>query len=143
MSDRIFGTIGLIVALLFAWQATVIQESFISDAVGPKAFPIIIAAVMGLASLYFILRPGADPDWPQLHALIELAAAVFVLVVYALVLKEIGFAISTAIAAAYLAWRLGSPILHAVIAGVLTSAGLYLIFRIILGLSLARGPLGF
>lgn len=143
MSDRIFGGIGLIVAAIFIWQATIIQESFISDAVGPKTFPIIIAVVLGLSSAYFIFRPDVAPAWPKLAVLGELFMTVVVMVAYAELLPVLGFAISTAIAAAYLSWRLGAPTLKALIAGVATSAGLYLIFRIILGLSLARGPLGF
>lgn len=39
MSDRIFGAVGLLLALGYAWAALVIEESFLSDAVGPKAFP--------------------------------------------------------------------------------------------------------
>ena len=76
-------------------------------------------------------------------SLAEIAAAVAVLVAYAMLLPEAGFVIATAVAAAYLSWRLGSSILAALIAGVITSVGLYVIFRLILGLSLAEGPLGF
>ncbi|WP_417307870.1 tripartite tricarboxylate transporter TctB family protein [Devosia sp.] len=143
MSDRIFGGIGLIIAAIFIWQATLIQESFISDAVGPKTFPIIIAVVLGLSSVYFLVRPDAPPAWPTFAVLAELFMAVVVMVAYAELLPVLGFAIATAFAAAYLSWRLGSPTLHALIAGVATSAGLYIIFRLLLGLSLARGPLGF
>ena len=47
MSDRIFGGIGLLLAAFYIWQATLIQDSFISDPLGPKAFPIIIGVVLG------------------------------------------------------------------------------------------------
>ncbi|MGC9419633.1 MAG: tripartite tricarboxylate transporter TctB family protein [Rhodovulum sp.] len=143
MSDRIFGGIGLVLAIFFAWQAAIIQESFLTDAVGPKVFPWIIAAVMGLSSLWFLLKPDPDPDWPRLGRLAEIAMAALVMVAYALALPELGFVIATAIAAAYLTWRLGSRPLESVAIGVGTSLGIYVIFRLILGLSLARGPLGF
>lgn len=143
MSDRIFGGIGLLIAAIFIVQATLIQESFISDAVGPKTFPIIIAVVLGLSSVYFIVRPDKEPLWPKLATLTELFMAAVVMVVYAELLPVLGFAICTAVATAYLSWRLGSPVIQALIAGGATSAGLYIIFRLILGLSLARGPLGF
>ncbi|MCB9993180.1 MAG: tripartite tricarboxylate transporter TctB family protein [Hyphomicrobiaceae bacterium] len=143
MSDRIFGVVGMLLAALFIWRATVIQESFMSDAVGPKTFPIIIGTILGLASLYIFVRPDAEPVWPRLGGLIEIFMAIVVLVAYAIALPELGFAITTAIATAYLSWRLGSPVWQSVLAGLLTSGGLYLVFRVILGLSLARGPLGF
>jgi putative tricarboxylic transport membrane protein len=143
MSDRIFGGIGLALAIFFIWQATAIQESFIQDAVGPKTFPIIIGAVMALSSAYLILRPDADPLWPRAAGLIEIGMAALVMFSYALALPELGFGTSTALAAAYLTWRLDSPPLQAIIAGVLISGGLWVVFRLVLGLSLARGPLGF
>ncbi|MDF0601712.1 tripartite tricarboxylate transporter TctB family protein [Psychromarinibacter sp. C21-152] len=143
MSDRIFGGIGLILAIFFAWQASVIQESFLSDAVGPKVFPYVIAAVMTLASLYFLLKPDPEPSWPRMGHLAEIGLAAAVMFAYAQVLPELGFVISTAVAAAYLTWRLGSPPLQSVIIGVSTSVGIYVIFRLLLGLSLARGPFGF
>ena len=47
------------------------------------------------------------------------------------------------LAATYLAWRLGATVLGAVLTGVGTSVGIYVIFHLVLGLSLARGPFGF
>ncbi len=62
---------------------------------------------------------------------------------YAWVLPEIGFVISTVFATAYLTWRLGTKPLSALVTGVATSGGIYVVFHLILGLSLAKGPLGF
>ncbi len=143
MSDRVFGAIGLALAIFYVWAATTIQESFLTDAAGPKIFPFIIAAVMGLASVYFLLRPDPEPHWPNAGRLAEIGLAVLVLIAYAQALPELGFVISTALAAGYLTWRLGSKPLESVVIGVGTSVGIYVIFRLILGLSLARGPLGF
>lgn len=143
MSDRIFGIIGLCLAIGFALSALAIQESFLSDAVGPKAFPLIIAAVLAVSSLAVILRPDPDPVWPDLPRLAEVGASVVILVAYAELLPVLGFVISTAFAAAYLAWRLGSAPLWAMVTGTSVSLGIYVVFRLILGLSLARGPLGF
>jgi putative tricarboxylic transport membrane protein len=51
--------------------------------------------------------------------------------------------IATVFATAYLSWRLGTKPLNSLVTGVATSAGIYLVFHLILGLSLAKGPLGF
>lgn len=143
MSDRVFGGVGLALAAFFIWGATQIELSFISDPVGPKTFPIIIGVLMGIASLTVMLRPDPEPHWPQAARLIEIGAAVVVMVAYALLLKDLGFVIATAIASAFLTWRLGTHPLWSVVAGVLISLGIYVIFHMVLGLSLARGPLGF
>ncbi|MBS0126760.1 tripartite tricarboxylate transporter TctB family protein [Thetidibacter halocola] len=143
MSDRIFGLFGILLAIGFALSALAIEESFLSDAVGPKAFPLIIAAVLGLSSAVIALRPDPEPHWPALARLAELAAAAVVMILYAQFLPEAGFVAATAVAAGYLAWRLGSKPLEAVLTGIGTSVGIYAIFHLVLGLSLARGPWGF
>lgn len=143
MSDRIFGGIGLILAVIFAWQASIIQESFLTDEAGPKMFPYIISTVMALASIYFLLKPDPEPDWPSAGRLAEIGFAGLVMLAYAQALPELGFLIATAIVAGYLTWRLGSRPLESVVIGIGTSVGIYIIFRLLLGLSLARGPFGF
>lgn len=143
MSDRIFGVVGMFLAIGYAFAAFAIEESFLSDAVGPKAFPLIVAAILGLSSAVIALRPDPAPAWPALGRLVEIAAAVVVLILYAEVLPVAGFVIATAFAAAYLAWRLGSSPIEAVAVGIGTSVGIYVIFHLVLGLSLARGPFGF
>lgn len=143
MSDRIFGVIGLLIAIGFAWAALIIEESFLSDSVGPKAFPLIIAAVLGISSLVIALKPDAEPAWPPLMRLAEIGAAVVVLMLYATVLPSFGFVFATALAGAYLTWRLGTASLQSVLVGVLTSVGIYVVFHMVLGLSLAKGPFGF
>lgn len=143
MSDRIFGGFGLLLAAFFAWGASRIELSFISDPVGPRSFPYIIAAVMALASLVIMLRPDEAPRWPGLGRLAEIAVAAGAMTAYALLLPELGFLIATALASAFLTWRLGTRPFQSIVAGVLTSVGIYAVFHLILGLSLAKGPLGF
>ena len=71
MSDRIMGGVGLLLAAFFIWQATLIKESFISDPVGPKIFPIIIGLLVGISSLAILLKPDDEPEWPDFSRLFE------------------------------------------------------------------------
>ncbi|SEM80038.1 tripartite tricarboxylate transporter TctB family protein [Palleronia pelagia] len=138
MSDRIFGGIGLVLAIIYAWAAAGIQESFLTDEVGPKVFPWIIAVILGLSSVWFLLKPDPDPEWPSWGRIAEIGLAALVLAIYAEALPVFGFLLPTALASAYLTWRLGSRPLESVVIGVLTALGIYLIFRSLLGLSLPR-----
>lgn len=142
-SDRVLGVILLVLAGVIVWGSTLIEESFIQDPLGPKAFPVIIALVLAVSALVLIIRPDSEPEWPRLAKLLEIFGAIAVMVLYAQFLPVIGFVFATAIAAAYLSWRLGSSVVSALIAGVVIAVGIYVIFHLILGLSLARGPLGF
>ena len=143
MSDRIFGLFGLALAAFYLWATSIIPDSFMTDVIGPRAFPYMIGIVIAICSLYFLLRPDAEPDWPILRNLIEILFATAVMFLYAWALSKVGFVIATVFATAYLSWRLGTRPLNALITGVATSAGIYVVFRLILGLSLAKGPLGF
>lgn len=143
MSDRIFGGFGLLLAIFYIWAASIIKDSFMVDVIGPRAFPYIVGAVLGLCSLYFIFRPDEEPKWPVLRDLGEIMFAAAVLLLYAWMLPVFGFLITTVFATAYLTWRLGTKPLGALITGVATSGGIYIVFHLILGLSLAKGPLGF
>lgn len=143
VTDRSLGFIGILLSAFFIWQATEIELGFISDPIGPRTFPIIVGAVLGLASLAILLLPDAAPEWPRIGRLIEIALAIAVLVAYTLALPEVGFVIATMFASGYLSWRLGARPIAAAIAGVGISLGIYVVFHLILGLTLAKGPLGF
>jgi putative tricarboxylic transport membrane protein len=142
-SDRILGAACLALAAAFVWGASGIETGFIVDPLGPRTFPIIIGSLLAIASAYVLLRPDPEPEWPVRGKALEIVGAVIVLVGYALALEPVGFVIATAVAAALLSWRLGSRPVWAAVSGLGISLGIYVVFHLVLGLSLAKGPLGF
>lgn len=142
-SDRILGAVGVVLGIFFIWNANAIETGFIVDPLGPKTFPIIIGVLLVVSSAYVLFRPDPDPQWPTRGRALEVVGAVVVLIAYGLALELVGFVIATAVAAAVLSWRLGGPPLWAAVSGIGISVGIYAIFHLVLGLSLAKGPLGF
>lgn len=140
MSDRIFGLVVVLVALAFIASATQIQTSFLSDPIGPKAFPMLVGSVAALCGVIMILRPDQEPEWPELRTLGALLISVLVLVAYAYLLKPLGFLLPTAIVAGVLSYQINPRAGPAAIAGVGLSVGLYTVFKFILGLSLFGLP---
>ena len=116
-SDRIFGLVVLMAALAFIASATQIQTSFMSDPVGPKAFPMIVGAIAGLCGLVMMIRPDPDPEWPKGRTFFALLIAVVVLIAYAYALKPLGFLIPTAITAAILSYQISPRVGPAAISG--------------------------
>ncbi|PKO61611.1 MAG: tripartite tricarboxylate transporter TctB family protein [Betaproteobacteria bacterium HGW-Betaproteobacteria-18] len=143
MSDRIFAVIVLAVALAMGWATTQIQESFIQDALGPKAFPMLIAVLMGVSAIVMFFKPDANPHWPGLYKWLELLATAGVLIAYAQLLPIAGFVLATACASAFLSWRLGGNARQSSIGGVLTAVGIFVLFQYGLGVNMAKGPWGF
>ncbi len=143
VSDRALGVACLLLAGFYAYFAAQTKIGFISDPLGPKVFPYIIAGVLGLAGIYPIVKPDPPPDWPPAGRLLEIVFATAVMIAYTYALPEVGFVVATAVTAALLSWRLTAGPLAAAAAGVVISVGIYVVFHMILGLSLARGPWGF
>ena len=140
--DRIFGAVMIVVALGYILSATTIQVPLFPDPLGPKAFPLMVAAGVIICSLFMILRPDADPEWPPAKALMTIAFAVVVLVGYAFALKPLGFLIPTALAAGILSYQLQPRPVAAALTGLGLSIGLFVLFRYALDLGLQPVPKG-
>ena len=140
MSDRIFGLIALGVALFYVWSATAIQTSFLSDPMGPRAFPYIIGGVMAVSALFIVLMPDEEPVWPKPGVFLKIAFAVVVLIAYAESLRPAGFLLPTAVAAGILSYQISPRIVPAILTGVLLSVGLFVVFKYGLGLGLFPIP---
>jgi putative tricarboxylic transport membrane protein len=141
-TDRVFGVVVVFGALAYIVGALQIPTSFLSDPVGPKTFPILVASVAGFCGLVMVLRPDEEPGWPGPGALLSIAIAVGVLVGYAYALKPLGFLIPTAIASGILSFQINPRPVFAVLTGLGLSVGLFGLFKFVLGLGLVAFPKG-
>lgn len=139
-SDRIFGLVAVLGALAYVVGAFQIQSSFMSDPVGSKTFPIIVASAAGICGFVMMLRPDPEPEWPGFGALLGIALSVAVLIGYAYALKPMGFVIPTAIAAGVLSYQIAPRPVFAILAGLGLSIGLFVLFKYVLGLGLVPFP---
>ncbi len=140
MTDRITGFIVVVLALAYFAGATQLQQPFFSDPLGPKAFPMAIAAVAAICGMVMILKPDEEPEWPKLITLLHLGFAVVALVLYAYGIKPLGFLLSTALVGAAVSYLIHANIKTASVTGLGLSAGLFLIFKYAFGLSLFALP---
>ncbi|MGB7286147.1 MAG: tripartite tricarboxylate transporter TctB family protein [Salaquimonas sp.] len=139
-SDRIFGLVATLIALAYVASATQIQTSFMSDPVGPKAFPILIGSVAAICSLWMVVKPDPEPGWPGLKTFGALGFAALVMIFYAYALKPLGFLLPTAITAGVLSYQISPNMRNAVFAGIALSGGLFVLFKFVLGLGLFALP---
>lgn len=139
-SDRIFGAVVILGALAYAASALQIQTSFMSDPVGSKTFPLIIAFGAAICGGIMVFRPDAEPEWPAASELIALAISVVVLIAYAYALKPLGFLLPTMIAAGIVSYQISPRPRFAVLAGIGLSIGLFVMFKYVLGLGLVPFP---
>ncbi len=141
-SDRIFGLVILMTARAYIASATQIQTSFLSDPVGPKAFPILVGIVSAISALVLIFKPDPDPNWPAFRTFGAILIAVIVLVIYAYLLKPLGFIIPTIFAAGILSYQISPRPVPAALTGIGLSVGLFILFKYALDLGLVAFPKG-
>ncbi|MGK9063700.1 tripartite tricarboxylate transporter TctB family protein [Stutzerimonas chloritidismutans] len=139
-NDRGLGLAGLILAIAYGWQAQQLQvASAGAGAIGPGAFPTLLAIGLAISSIYFMVRPDADQPWPSLKVFIEILAVFGALVVFVLTLESVGFIIAAGAAIAFLAWRMGASLKPAALVGSCASIGMFALFNYGLELSLPAG----
>lgn len=138
--DRIFGAVMIVLALGYILSAMNIQTSFISDPVGPRVFPYMVAGVVIITSLTMLLRPDPGTPWPTAMVALKIAAALVVLVGYAVAIRPLGFILPTVVASGLLSYMINPRPVPAVLAGLGLGIGLYVLFKMILGLGLVALP---
>ena len=143
MNDRVFGVFTLLLSVFYIFSAYIVEESFISDHIGPKIYPYIVSFFLITSSLFLIIKPDIKPNWPKFSKLFEILITALILIIYAIFLPVIGFVFSTFFASSFISWRLGAKLTSAFTAGLIISVTIFILFRKVLGLSLATGPLGF
>jgi putative tricarboxylic transport membrane protein len=139
-ADRIFGAVMIVLALGYILSAMNIQTSFMSDPVGPRIFPYMVAGVVILCSLVMILKPDPNAHWPGPAMALKIGAALVVLVGYALLIRPLGFIIPTVIASGLISYMISPRAVPAALAGLGLGIGLYVLFKMILGLGLVALP---
>jgi putative tricarboxylic transport membrane protein len=115
----------------------------IGDPLGPAVFPIALAIPLALLSLYLIVRPDREPDWPRGRALLKQGLALVTFVAYAYLLEPVGFLVSTFLAVVILGRLLGARLWQAGAAAVAIAVVLFVLFDSLLGLPLPAGVLEF
>ena len=92
LGDRILGLGLLVLAVAYGWVAQQWPEPFGgAEAVGPETFPTILSVVLVVGSLYLMVKPDPDAQWPVGKSALELVVSLVVLVAYALLLEPLGY----------------------------------------------------
>ncbi|NVN55364.1 tripartite tricarboxylate transporter TctB family protein [bacterium Scap17] len=142
MNDRIFGLLMLTLAVAYGWGAQQFPEPFGgAESIGPETFPTLLSIVLALSSLYLILRPDPDQQWPWSRTGAEMVLAIVILCLYTALLEPLGFIVTTTAAVGTLCWRMGSRPIRAYVTGLLGGIVVFALFNFVLELPLPLGIL--
>ncbi|MBB3937098.1 tripartite tricarboxylate transporter TctB family protein [Aureimonas phyllosphaerae] len=141
-NDRTLGGLAVLMALtlvIFGWG---LAAPFAYEPVGPRAFPMITAILIGACGIILLVKGGGavEPNAAGVNrGILGIAAA---LLAYALVFQSLGFVVSTALMSAVVARIFGATWAQSVSTGVVLSVGSFLLFDHGLDVVLPTGILG-
>ncbi|MBT2340927.1 MULTISPECIES: tripartite tricarboxylate transporter TctB family protein [Pseudomonas] len=144
--QRIFAALLLLVCIGLALMAWPYQAAFSYEPVGPRAFPLLMLGLMGLALLYMVFRPAPivhSDDDPQLDrdTLQKIAICVALLLVFAGTFEPLGFILSSILTGVPMARLYGGRWVPSVVIISLMAIGLYLLFDKVMDVPLPLGLL--
>ena len=133
LAQRIFASALLLVCAGLAAMAWPYQAAFSYEPVGPRAFPLLMLALMGLGLAYMIFRPSPvvhSEDDPKLdrETLTKIGLCIVLLLIFAGTFESLGFILSSILVGIPLARLYGGRWLPSCVIISLVSVGLYLLF---------------
>lgn len=135
MTDRLAGICFFLLAAGYLWLSTGYTASF-GDPLGPAIFPRVIGIPAILLGLALTIWPRHSADWAGPAGLLRQAAALGLLLGYALLLEPLGFVPSTFAAILGLGLLMGAPPARGFLTAGIAAPGLYLLFDRLMGLPL-------
>ncbi|KQN50636.1 hypothetical protein ASE98_02095 [Pseudomonas sp. Leaf48] len=144
--QRIFASVLLLACVGLALMAWPYQAAFSYEPVGPRAFPLLMLALMGCALLYMAFRPTPivhSEDDPKLdrETLNKIGLCIVLLLIFAGLFEPLGFILSSILIGIPMARLYGGRWLPSVVVTTLMAVGLYLLFDKLMDVPLPLGLL--
>jgi putative tricarboxylic transport membrane protein len=135
VTDRLAGICFFLLASGYVWLSAGYTTGF-GDPLGPAIFPRVIGIPAILLGLSLIIWPRHNAIWAGPVGLLRQAAALGLLLGYALLLEPVGFVPSTFAAVLGLGLLMGAPPVRGLLTAGIAAPGLYLLFDRLMGLPL-------
>ena len=141
MSDRVLGAVCVVASAAMAWAAQDYAAAISYEPVGPRAFPLLLAAGLGLSGLWLVLRPTAGAQAFHGVPWKPTALCAGAVLLYALLFQWLGFALATALMAVPVGMAFGGSWKQSLAGGAALGLVLFLLFDKLLDVVLPTGPL--
>jgi putative tricarboxylic transport membrane protein len=141
MSDRILGVVCVIASAGMAWAAQGYAAAISYEPVGPRAFPLLLAALMAIAGAWLVVRPSMHDSGLSLAHLKPIGLAALAVFSYALLFEWLGFTLATALMAVPVGMAFGGNWKQSIAGGVGLGLVLFFLFDKLLDVVLPSGLL--
>lgn len=141
MNDRILGIGALALAAFMTAAGWGIAAPFAYEPVGPRAFPLLVAAIIGLCGLWLVYKGGHTVEGNPAGANGRIALMMAFTVAYAFLFQWLGFVIATSLMTVFVGRLFGGGWVKCAIGGVVMSVLFFLLFDKVLDVVLPGGLL--
>jgi putative tricarboxylic transport membrane protein len=142
-SDRILGAVCVAASIAMAVAASSYTAHISYEPVGPRAFPTLLAGLIGIAGAWLLIRPSNHSAAIAAGRTKALAGCVVAVLVYALLFQWLGFTLATALMAVPVGLAFGGNWRASLAGGVGLGLGFFLLFDKLLDVVLPTGLLAF
>jgi putative tricarboxylic transport membrane protein len=139
-ADRLFGFFLLGLAAVFGGVGWGIVAPFSYDPLGPRPYPLLLAAVLAVMAVWMLLKPQAV-KLPGGRMLAQVGLLIATLVFYQLSFRWLGFILSTSITVVLVARLFKGSWLQGLLTGVGMALVCYGLFNYVLEIPLPAGAL--
>jgi putative tricarboxylic transport membrane protein len=139
MSERIFGALLVLVSIVGLFIARGFEAPFSYEPVGPRAFPMLVLALLGLFSLSLVFGKTEKTAWAPGPVMQRIGMLFLIVLAYALLFDRLGFMLATALMTVPVARFFGGSWRQALLAGVGLGVGLFYFFDRLLDVALPTG----
>ena len=142
LRDRLLGVLALLFSAFLAWYGIGLEAAFSYEPVGPRAFPLLLSALIGLCGLVLTWKGGnkVEPNLPGVNG--RILMMVGLLAFYAAGFVWFGFMLSTAIMTTMIGRLFGGSWMKSAAGGMIMAVLFYLLFDRLLDVVLPVGLLG-
>ncbi len=140
-SDRLLGTAAILLAGAMSFAAWGYAAPFEYEPVGPRAFPLVLAALMVLAGAWLVARPAHHASFVGGAHSRRIALFAAAVVLYAIVFQLLGFVVATALMALPVGRIFGGSWRQCALTGVGMGVVLFVMFDSLLDVVLPAGML--
>lgn len=141
MNDRILGIGALALAAFMTAAGWGIAAPFAYEPVGPRAFPLLVAAIIGLCGLWLVYKGGHTVEGNPPGANGRIALMMAFTVAYAFLFQWLGFVIATSLMTVFVGRLFGGGWVKCAIGGVVMSIFFFVLFDKVLDVVLPGGLL--
>lgn len=140
-SDRVLGVLCVAGAGAMAWAAGGYAAAISYEPVGPRAFPLLLAALIAACGAWLIARPSPHAAGVAARRVPPLLACIAAILGYVLLFQPLGFIVATALLAVPVGMAFGGRWRPSLLGGLGLGIGLYLLFDRLLDVVLPAGVL--